>query len=507
MGRLYHQRSKKGSTSSASKRHNNTAASKKSATAATSLSWVDRLRFIPVAVNVENEGPIPSGGCNDDDDNNNDNDNEVNVGDTPNDTNHFDSSCVAAVDTITTTISILTWNVLAQSYCSRQSQVQLPKEYQRVVFHRPTRQERLLHVLQQLTCIPTCTSTASNTTTTTTTTIHQKYRMMDVICLQEVDLVEIRPLLTSLGYHSVVETPRCVAGTAVGGRIDGCAIYIRSTTTTSRSTSDSDDHNTTTMSSSSSIHDSNSNNNNICTPSTENHEDSSTVTVPTLPTQEQQQQQQQQQPQEGEGEEQNALVPPIQPPSSSSSSSSSPPLIQWKLLDWELIRLDDIATLSSSSSTIYATAQEIDNNNNNNNNNIGMDAIENTKANDETTNHNNTTTTPNDHNTHTNTTNSTSNYSSGSSSSCSNIQGIQQSLLRRNMAIIVRLQHCQSPQRTILIVNAHLFWNPAFEYVKVRVFSSVWLCVHVNIFVRYGCTDRSFLSFVYGRMRFVGSEM
>ena len=72
--------------------------------------------------------------------------------------------------------------------------------------------------------------------------------------------------------------------------------------------------------------------------------------------------------------------------------------------------------------------------------------------------------------------NDTKNSNIGNSS-CSNIQGIQQSLLRRNMAIMIRLQHVVYPERTIIVINAHLFWNPAFEYVKVRIITIAMVLV------------------------------
>lgn len=46
------------------------------------------------------------------------------------------------------------------------------------------------------------------------------------------------------------------------------------------------------------------------------------------------------------------------------------------------------------------------------------------------------------------------------------IQGIQHSFLRRNTAILVRIRHRETG-RTAVIANAHLYWNPAYEYVKV----------------------------------------
>ena len=48
----------------------------------------------------------------------------------------------------------------------------------------------------------------------------------------------------------------------------------------------------------------------------------------------------------------------------------------------------------------------------------------------------------------------------------SNLQGLQQSFLRRNAAVFVKLEHRTTGQ-CIVIVNAHLFWNPQYEYIKL----------------------------------------
>jgi hypothetical protein len=48
-----------------------------------------------------------------------------------------------------------------------------------------------------------------------------------------------------------------------------------------------------------------------------------------------------------------------------------------------------------------------------------------------------------------------------------NLQGLQVSFMRKNVALLVRLEHTQTKQEIVVVV-AHLFWNPAYEYVKVR---------------------------------------
>ena len=57
---------------------------------------------------------------------------------------------------------------------------------------------------------------------------------------------------------------------------------------------------------------------------------------------------------------------------------------------------------------------------------------------------------------------------------------MQMSLLRRNMAVLVRLRDTVTGT-TVVVANAHLFWNPGFEYVKVLV------CVCVCVFLTLQC--------------------
>jgi len=48
-----------------------------------------------------------------------------------------------------------------------------------------------------------------------------------------------------------------------------------------------------------------------------------------------------------------------------------------------------------------------------------------------------------------------------------NLQSLQRSFLRRNVAMLVRLQSIDSPDMTLVVAVAHLFWNPICEYVKL----------------------------------------
>jgi mRNA deadenylase 3'-5' endonuclease subunit Ccr4 len=235
------------------------------------------------------------------------------------------------------TISIISWNVLAEAYCSRYSQVQLPVQYQKVVFSKTKRKESLLRTLQQLLCIHS-----------------EKDSPIDVICLQEVDLPEIGETLRAVGGYVGVETPRVIGGGA-GGRTDACAVYVRENKGSATDTND--DH----------------------------HDGTSAC--------------------------------------------------RWQLVDHDIVRLDDLATISST--TNEAIRHKI------------------------------------------------SESPSPKVNTSSNVQGMQMSLLRRNMAVIVRLRHTISG-KTIIIANAHLYWNPGFEYVKVGVvYVLVWLSAFTALTVTF----------------------
>ena len=100
---------------------------------------------------------------------------------------------------------------------------------------------------------------------------------------------------------------------------------------------------------------------------------------------------------------------------------------RWSLVDQELIRLDDLASLP-------ATDDD-------DNNNDSDQALPNGDPN--------------------------AVGSSTIGSINNNLQGLQRSFLRRNVAVLVRLQSKQSPQTTLVLAATHLFWNPIYEYVKL----------------------------------------
>jgi Endonuclease/Exonuclease/phosphatase family len=253
-----------------------------------------------------------------------------------------------------TTISILSWNILAEAYCTRYSHVQLPVQYQKVVFNSTKRKARILQVLEQL-CMD---------------------HIVDVICLQEVDIPDIQEKMHSLGYSDSAETPRMNGGGA-GGRIDACAVYVRRSLVSKLVSTTAD------------------------SPAEEADGDNAS-----------------------DSDDVGRTIP----------SSPSPP---WQLVGSELVRLDDLATLSSATeASLHLESQH------------GADKLK--------------------------------------SSSCSNIQGMQMSFLRRNVALIVRLRHTITHE-TIVIANAHLYWNPGFEYVKVC------LCIQNSSLLQYNSISLTFL--------------
>jgi mRNA deadenylase 3'-5' endonuclease subunit Ccr4 len=57
--------------------------------------------------------------------------------------------------------------------------------------------------------------------------------------------------------------------------------------------------------------------------------------------------------------------------------------------------------------------------------------------------------------------------STGTNSHISNLQGLSTSFLRWNVALVCRLQHVESNNKTIIVANAHCYWNPEYSYVKL----------------------------------------
>jgi mRNA deadenylase 3'-5' endonuclease subunit Ccr4/uncharacterized protein with PIN domain len=209
--------------------------------------WVDKLEFVPLAADEDNSSPSFQ-------------------------------------------VRIVSWNILAQAYCTRRSHRHLPPMYQKCVFSPPMRTALLRQTLERFCNLD-----------------------VDVFCLQEVDM-DLNDLLE--GYDSVL-TPT-VKGGGSGGRVDACGIYFS---------------------------------------------------------------------------KQN-----------------------WRLVEHELVRLDDLATLGQSST---------------------HPGIE------------------------------------------SNLQGLSTSLLRRNVAILCRLQHRRTKHQMV-VCNAHVYWNPEYNYVKLC--QVVYVCKRAHQF-------------------------
>jgi mRNA deadenylase 3'-5' endonuclease subunit Ccr4/uncharacterized protein with PIN domain len=116
--------------------------------------------------------------------------------------NQIDTS--VQVPSVSSSISIITWNILAESYCSRRSHRNLPNQYQKCIFHnKHKRRDNICRIIR-------------NTIST----------IADVICLQEVDMDEIHKTLQQCGYIGV-ETIRSVKGNIGSvGRVDACGIYV-----------------------------------------------------------------------------------------------------------------------------------------------------------------------------------------------------------------------------------------------------------------------------------------
>jgi mRNA deadenylase 3'-5' endonuclease subunit Ccr4 len=206
-------------------------------------------------------------------------------------------------------ISIISWNVLADSYCSRSSHKNLPSKFQSQIFNRKQRQHDVRQTLRLL----------------------DAKLMPDLIGLQEVDPpLEVSKCMKSLGYGAV-ETLASPDGR--NGRVDSCGLYYRKS--------------------------------------------------------------------------------------------------QWTCLDYETIRLDDIAILRSSSSS----SDEAD-----------TTTIQNEMGNKKRSRDRSST--------------SISHHNSGS------LKGLQRSFVRKNVALLVQLGHIPTGRRVVVVV-AHLFWNPAYEYVKL----------------------------------------
>lgn len=253
--------------------------------------------------------------------------------------------------TTTTTnhdISLVCWNVLADSYCSRSSHKNLPMTYQTKVFNRKQRQHSVRQTIKLL----------------------DAKLLPSLIALQEVDPpleLSSSKCLTQLGY-GCIETTSCPDGKV--GRVDACGLYYRQT--------------------------------------------------------------------------------------------------EWTCLEYETVQLDELAILrSSASSAVEASSAEI----------IasvsvpGNDVYDIKSENEEKRTPSTTCSSSDSSYPKRRRSNSNINKKSKKENNNASLAGLQRSFVRKNVALLVRLGHIPTGRRLVVIV-AHLFWNPQYEYVKVREYQS-----------------------------------
>jgi len=213
--------------------------------------------------------------------------------------------------------SIISWNVLADAYCSRSSHKNLPPKFQSRVFNRNQRQHQIRQTLR----------------------LFVSKLSLDIITLQEVDPpLEVAKCMRSLGY-GVVETIGSSGGRA--GRVDSCGLYFR--------------------------------------------EDN------------------------------------------------------WKCLNHETVRLDDLAILRSSSESddrVEKNHNEIKNKRRRNDN---------------------------------------------GDTQIGRLKGFERSFVRKNVTLLARMEHKLS-RRQVVIVVSHLFWNPAYDYVKLC--QAHYVAIRANAFCK-----------------------
>ncbi len=59
----------------------------------------------------------------------------------------------------------------------------------------------------------------------------------------------------------------------------------------------------------------------------------------------------------------------------------------------------------------------------------------------------------------------------------SSLKGFERSFVRKNVTLVARMEH-KSSKRQMVIVVSHLFWNPAYDYVKVR--TTDFFSIHIT---------------------------
>ncbi|GKY96984.1 hypothetical protein MPSEU_000657300 [Mayamaea pseudoterrestris] len=229
-------------------------------------------------------------------------------------------------------LSVVSWNMLAESYCTPKSQSNLPREYRSQVFD-PTRRRKLLFktlnkfVIRNNDESKTCDSNSDMDDPVNAAAAH-------VICLQEVDLFDVKQYLERHGYIGI-ETPRTKGGGA-GGRADACTCFVYQK--------------------------------------------------------------------------------------------------EWEIVTHELVRLDDLATLGVRNTATRMNDRAIN----------GSSPSARNESNGQS-----------------------NNNSSNNNHNNNQLEGLQQTLLRRNVALLVRIRSMRNPCQTCVIATAHLYWHPGYEYVKL----------------------------------------
>jgi hypothetical protein len=313
-------------------------------------------------------------------------------------------------------VSVLSWNVLAQAYCSPRSHHHLPVSYQKVVFNPERRKQLLLRTLKRFVlvnrinpgkekddAVDQCFETDESSTSSFP---------VDVLCLQEVDIPEIALFLHDAGY-TCIETP--------GGldlrhstRKNGSSSPSRNDMETRGELDRRDTNDTSDSLTSNGRVSSNAGASNKTQPKNRPtrvgpRRDNIGIYVRTHPS----------------------LSPPTAAP------QSPPPT--WEVLTHKVLFLDDLATLSTGSAVPSSER-------------LGDESGAAAEK-------------PSDEQNQPSLSNRTAETSMPMQN---NLQGLQQSFLRRNVALMVRIRHVATNE-TMLIVNCHLYWHPAYDYVKVSM--------------------------------------
>ncbi|CAB9522282.1 transcription complex subunit 6-like [Seminavis robusta] len=112
--------------------------------------------------------------------------------------------------------SLISWNILAENYCSRTSHPGLPTQYQQVVFQKERRGSLIRKILSST--FNPCNGNDND---------NDKTDPPDFWALQEVDMDEIKTkfLSPTTTNYQAMETTRMKIGSGAGGKADSCGIY------------------------------------------------------------------------------------------------------------------------------------------------------------------------------------------------------------------------------------------------------------------------------------------